>query len=579
MNFKNYVMRKSVFVVGFLLLFSVVNIYAQSVQTVFKTVYPELAVVLNANSKIEINDENVVIYRNQYQKLKEGYKEIEMFEYGAATDENLKLFGLKDLKQLSRDAKIDSLKLFMKTSQKSIKTMLKDKSKYGADSTECVEQYSNLGRLLKQKDYNNAYKAWKTLFNYYPISFKGVYIRGDVIIRQIIQDTHNEAVKANKAGEIEKVKALLSEKEAWIDTLLLIYDQRIKYFGNETSYGEPYLTGKKGVYIYKYRRETNLKDAYKLLKYSVEKELDKADADVVQHFFFSSNDMYIDSIIDAAQVVEDYNLSASSLEGNIKGLEELIAKYPKSNNTEARIKAVEVYKKIADNLTDKFSKGPYATCENLVPAFEKNYEAKKDDKDWLKKVTDMLNQRKCTEAALYEKCAVNLYNIEPSPNAAYNLGQLYLKKNEYEKAAKYYEEAYTNETDSLLKSKYYYDAAVIAKVRGQFSTSRSLALSSASYKPGNGAAYILIAQLYGSSSSTCGEDAFEKRWVYWLAVDKLNYAKSIDSSVAGEANSLISTYSSYYPNKEEGFMRSVYEGNTVTVGCWIQETTTARYSK
>jgi len=569
MYIKNVVMRKSVFIIGLILLISGFEIEAQTVQSVFNTRYAELATVLKTDGSVTVNDENVNLYRNQYQKLKEGYKEIEMFEFKGATPER----------------KLDSLKSYVKESQKGVKCLLKDKSRYGADSVECREQYSNLTSLIKAKDYDHAYTAWKTLFIYYPKSFKGLYNKGDYLMRLKINQAEKAAIKANNEQRPEDFKILIAEREAWIDTLLLVYDQRITYFGNDKLYGESYLTGKKGIYIYKYRRqdlfkklrENQLDSAYQYLKYSIEKGKLKTNADIAKHYYLASHEMYLAKKLDAAQVVGDYNLAIGVLEGNIAKYEALITKYPESKKTKSRQKAVDAYKKVASNLTDKFSKGDYSTCENLVPAFEKGYEAKKADKDWLIKVTNMLGQRGCTDSKLYENATVELYGIDPSPTSAYKLGQLYLKKKDYVNAAKYYEEAYTNEPDTTLKAQYYFEAAIIAEARGQDSKARSLALTSNKLKT-NGKAYILIARLYAGTSN-CGADAFEKRWVYWLAVDKLNYAKSIDASVAAEANKQISKYRSYYPPKSEGFMRSIHEGNSVTVGCWIQESTTAKYIK
>ncbi len=571
-------MRKLAIIVG-LYLFLTGYLEAQTVKSVFNYRYPMIANLSKTFENNELSAKNINLYRNQFQKIKEGYKEIEMFEFNVVTSESYKLFDLKELKELAKDSKIDSLKKYMVQKQRELKFLLKDKTKYGADSTECLEQYSNLTRFVEKKDYKNAYKSWKILFEFYPISFKNIYIQGDILMRNFIQISHNNAVTANNQKNIEKTKTLLAEEQAWVDTLLIIYDQRIKYFGDDKSYGESYLTGKKGVYIFKYRRESHLDTAYQLLKYSVTTDENDSDPDIIQYFFFASNEMYLAQKNEGIQVVDDYNTSMSELDGNILTLQKLIENEPLNSKIEARKITLEQYQKISSNLTEKFSKGDYATCEFLVQAFEKQYEAKINNLDWLKSTSKMLISGNCTEEPFYEKLAVQLYKLESSANSAYGLGQYYLKKGDYYEAAKYYEEAYTNETDSGLKGKYYYDAAVIAKAMNQFAKARTLALTSAQFKKQKGDVYILIAKLYAASSASCGADAFENAQIYWLAVDKLLYAKSIDVSVSDEANSLIGQYSSRFPSKEEGFMRSIYEGNSITIGCWIQETTKARYIK
>ena len=53
-------------------------------------------------------------------------------------------------------------------------------------------------------------------------------------------------------------------------------------------------------------------------------------------------------------------------------------------------------------------------------------------------------------------------------------------------------------------------------------------------------------------------------------------AKSVDPNVTAQANQLITDYSQYFPTKEELFFRSITEGDSYTVGGWINKSTTAR---
>ena len=62
----------------------------------------------------------------------------------------------------------------------------------------------------------------------------------------------------------------------------------------------------------------------------------------------------------------------------------------------------------------------------------------------------------------------------------------------------------------------------------------------------------------------------------FLVTDKLQKAKSIDPSVAEEANKLISTYSAYTPQAKDLFMLGYKAGDRVTIGGWIGESTTIR---
>ena len=55
------------------------------------------------------------------------------------------------------------------------------------------------------------------------------------------------------------------------------------------------------------------------------------------------------------------------------------------------------------------------------------------------------------------------------------------------------------------------------------------------------------------------------------AIDKLNYAKSIDPEVASKANKYIAAYKGSVPQKSTAFALGYKEGDRYTIGCWINE--------
>lgn len=127
-------------------------------------------------------------------------------------------------------------------------------------------------------------------------------------------------------------------------------------------------------------------------------------------------------------------------------------------------------------------------------------------------------------------------------------------------------------------------AIIISKVYygnlRNFPESRRWALQAAANKPGWGEPYVLIGKLYASSGPLCGPGrGYDSQQVVWPAIDKWNQAKSIDPSVTGEVNKLINQYLQYMPTKEDLHMRSIPEGETIRIGCWIMETTKTRTIK
>ncbi len=585
---------KKIFLAISVLLFTF-SAKAQTPQEVFKASFPALFTEFKIDGSKEITKDNLSLYREQYKNLSEALKEIEMFKFGGGTEENITKFVYKELKSLSKDDKLTDLETIVKDHLDKMKLFLGKNDTYGIDKNQCLMAYSNLKLAMKRKDYDAAFGFWRELYKYYPL-YKGAYVKGDVLIRKKIKEVTSEAAKAGKdalkaqeekkfdeAKELaDKQKAILAERELWIDSLLLSYDQRIKYLGDNKSYGTGYLMGKKGSYIYQYRKDTELEKAYDLLKKSIKSEKEKSTFHIVKDYFDAAFALMQANKISADVFVGDYNCATDILKRNIGMMNEYIEKEQKKSKPDK--KKIDNWTKVSNNdnvvsdyITKKFAGSEYSKCEYLIPSFKANFDKNKGDKEWLKVVTGILSLKECTEDDFYGQAAEELFKQEPSASAAFRLALFYLKKKEYDNAGKYFEQAYTQETDSLQKAEYYYYAAVVAYAQSKLSNARSLALKSAELNEKSGKPYILIAKMYAGSANSCGATEFEKRAVYWVAVDKLIKAKSIDASVTEEANSLIGKYSSRYPSQEDGFMLTWTAGKIYTVGCWINESTKVRY--
>ena len=81
--------------------------------------------------------------------------------------------------------------------------------------------------------------------------------------------------------------------------------------------------------------------------------------------------------------------------------------------------------------------------------------------------------------------------------------------------------------------------------------------------------------MYASSPKWSDEAALNK-CTFFAVIDKLQKAKSVDESVAEQANELIRTYSGYTPKDEDLFFIGLKKGDAVTIGGWIGETTIIR---
>lgn len=151
------------------------------------------------------------------------------------------------------------------------------------------------------------------------------------------------------------------------------------------------------------------------------------------------------------------------------------------------------------------------------------------------------------------------------------------EEGKYQEALNKYQEAVdeTEEADKL--ADYYFSmASILGRKLKRYSDARSKALKAAQYRSEWGQPYLLIGDMYASAK--CG-DAWNQRLSILAALDKYQYARSIDPGSKSAADRRISNYRNSKPLETEGFMRGLNEGDKVNVGCWIGETVRLRFSK
>ncbi len=126
--------------------------------------------------------------------------------------------------------------------------------------------------------------------------------------------------------------------------------------------------------------------------------------------------------------------------------------------------------------------------------------------------------------------------------------------------------------DSVQLSKLQYEKAYELYKNKAYVEARSVAREAIALNSSNGKAYALIGTMYQKSANDCGTDALSKRMVYVAAVDKLEQAIKVDSSLNDRLSKLITSYKSQYPSKALFFTNGKKSGDSIQIGCWIGET-------
>ncbi|MCH7535391.1 MAG: tetratricopeptide repeat protein, partial [Bacteroidetes bacterium] len=390
------------------------------------------------------------------------------------------------------------------------------------------------GDEYKAKNYISAYPYWKVALTLCPKSSKSLYIKGSAMLKAFIKEETDEARKA-----------------VLIDSLLWLYDERIKNFGQEG-----FVKGRKGADVLKYKKDHEA--AYELEARCYELEQNKMEPGAVNTYFKTAYTKFKKETLDKGTFMELY-LKLSDVVG--------------ANLGDAK-QAVN-YKKVQEVMDNIF--GKIANCEDLIKVFQPRFDATPDDVALLKIITKLLDKVDCTESELFYNASVKLDALEPSEDSKYNLGKMSMIKKKYQEALAYFKAAVDMAEDDDKKGKYLFKTAEAYKALGQKEMARKFARDAITARPDWGIPYILIGDLYASAKE-CVEDGnkVQAGALYWIASDKYAKAKSVDSGVAEMARSKMAQAAKHFPDKGVVHFENLKAGDPYTVECWIKETTTTR---
>ncbi|GIV37320.1 MAG: hypothetical protein KatS3mg032_1699 [Cyclobacteriaceae bacterium] len=369
----------------------------------------------------------------------------------------------------------------------------------------------------------------------------------------------NSSIYINGAEIFDKVASMEKDpvkKKVYIDSLLLIHDLRIANCGEEAP-----VTNRKALMAAKYYANEDGKEAYVL------ELMDKA-------FELNGNNIMDGTIIPYMQVIKINKLKLKSLSDD-----DVLARYDRVMSIlDAKIKVASSkanqdqanrYREMKDDVDKILFSMVTVNCdfarEKLGPKFRQN----PSDISTAKKIFAFMLQDKCTEDPLWLEAAEAIHKVEKDFGLAKNLGIRYLVMENYSKSAQLFNEALelaptpADKADILI-----YLGSVEAKT-GSKAAARELFRQALAADNSKKEAYEKIGDLYYQSFNECKKEQnmADDRLIYLAAYDM--YARAGDAKKMAMAKE-------QFPSKEEIFLVNYQAGQTIRVGCWINETTTIR---
>lgn len=409
--------------------------------------------------------------------------------------------------------------------------------------------------FLKQKQYDEAFPYWQKAYEMAPAA-DGVrdyhYLDGVKFYENFLT-TENDPAK----------------RDEYINKIFSFYDEASKCYPEKAS---TYKGLKAFKMYYSFPDKMSDKEKYELFKEVIDKEGKKSPDFVVNPFTALMVDLYI-----GGEVPID---EARKYAGKILEIVDYGTKNAKTSKAKERWAIVNGY--APARLESMEGVEGFYDCAYYKAKYMMEYNENPTDCETIASVYGRLKWGKCSDSDpdLLKLKPEMTRCFPPVPTTTIIPAALCsdkLRNGDYTGAINCYEEKANNSTDSEKKAQYYLTMAKIYYSQfKKYSKARTYARKALEHKRGWGKPHLLIGKLYASSGALCGSGTgFNSQRVTWVAIDEWNKARK-DPETAAEASKLIGKYTQYMPSKEDLFQRTLKEGDSYKVPCWIQQSTKIR---
>lgn len=399
-------------------------------------------------------------------------------------------------------------------------------------------------RFWNMLDDANKLKNYDAVLNY-----------GRVLIEKAPQSMQNLYVHMGTAYTTKiNLATSQAEKNAYVDSLMWVYDMRVKAFGDDKNRGKAYILPRKAADYFNFRPD----DRENIRRYYLDaiEATGQQDAELINTYFSTLVDDYSADKIETDALLEEYDKWATVLEAGTSEMKEGVK-----------------------TLESLLIKSGAAKCDNLEAIYKPRFEADPNNVELMKKIVTLMSRDNC-ESEFRLTVAENLYKVQPDPQTGVALAAIFQDRGDYEKSLFYWQESIDNEADPAIKLSYTLNAAATANAAKNYRQAAEFARAVIAMDSENGLAYMILGQAQASAiPSNCG-DQFTQKTAYWVVVDNLQRARNLlgsDSDQAATLGQLIGTYSRNFPSNDETFFSGITAGSAYTVNCgWISGRTTVR---
>lgn len=404
------------------------------------------------------------------------------------------------------------------------------------DSTGCIELTSLYKDHYLNKQYDSALVYWRQVLVRCPSASEDLYKDGELIYTELFT---------------------ITDDLAYIDSILTVVIRRTYYFNNK-----PANDLHKSELLFELAGDdpTYLGLCYNILMETAESSPDQMLCDHFVRMATVAASLYAMGIIDARELERAFITSLGTVD------------YRQATGTANCSNEEDL-----ENMETFYRTSGAMTCAGIETLYTWKVDRNFHDTLLISKVNAMLTEAGCTDSELYYNVAVKMFANDRSAENAVRLAELNVTRNNIERAISYFTEAYNRDTSRIVRSEVVTRVALMELARGKRQEARDRAEHAWQLNNRNARALMIIADCYAGAEFG---NAFDNHTAYWVAVDYLEAARSVDPSLKKEADGKIRTYSKLFPTREECFYRRINdEGIIFNVGGWISEVTRVRFRR
>ncbi|HIW98361.1 MAG TPA: hypothetical protein H9866_07745 [Candidatus Tidjanibacter gallistercoris] len=347
----------------------------------------------------------------------------------------------------------------------------------------------------------------------------------------------------------------VKQRGVYVDSLFMLYDMRIQYFGDNARYGRPYILVQKAKDYLNFM-PMDRDGVRRVFVEAIEANEDAPDVDFINIYFNELTTDYKNDLVETDDYLEQYEWLAGLLDK---------VTAPEADDAKATF----------DSL---FVSSDAAGCDNIEKIFKARIEANPTDVTTLAKAFTLLLRSECHSPFMNEVGEM-YYNADPTAETAKLVASAFVKTGDNAKAVAFLKAAFDKETDPLAKSMIAVEIAGTELGLKNASVAANYASQARQLDPSNGYAYIMLAQAYAEGATAC--EGFDRQTVYWLAYDILAAARPLFENGSAEQQQVdqtMSIFRSSFPSNDELFFRGLTAAGTpYDVKCgWITGRTTVK---